>query len=212
MSNKTNQEQELPPIKRKQPKRKKILDETDLKIRKAKRTKLSVAAFVMLLAVGVVGNWYYENTNLSSTIQPLLTSSTTKNLGEAEFVDATTEPSKENDYFSSARLERQTARDESLEKLQSIVDNPNESDESKAQATEKIASVSSYISIENKIETLVTAKGIKSCLAVINDEGTRVDIIVDVEDLNDKVILQIKDIAMEQLGCSYQDVSIIQSN
>ncbi|MCD7796629.1 MAG: SpoIIIAH-like family protein [Clostridiales bacterium] len=68
------------------------------------------------------------------------------------------------------------------------------------------------ISIENKIETLVKAKGIDNCLAVINEDGTKVDIIVDAEELTDTVILQIKEIATAQLGCSYSNVTIIQSN
>ena len=42
--------------------------------------------------------------------------------------------------------------------------------------------------------------------------GTKVDIIVDVEELNDTVILQIKEIATAQLGCTYENVTIIQSN
>ena len=67
------------------------------------------------------------------------------------------------------------------------------------------------ITKENKIETLVTAKGINNCIAIINDDGTKVDIIVDVKDLNDTVILQIKDIATSQMNCSFEDVTIIQS-
>ena len=40
----------------------------------------------------------------------------------------------------------------------------------------------------------------------------RVDVIVDVDDLSDTLILQIKEIAIQQLGCSFENVSIIQSN
>lgn len=199
--------------------KKPILTETDIKIRKAKRTKASVAAFVLLLAVGVMGNWYYENTDLSSKVQPLITSSSkgAKTLGEAEYVDATTEISeestskKENEYFSTARLERQNARDEALEKLQMVVSSTEEGSDAKTDAEAKIAQISSYIGIENKIETLVTAKGVNNCLAVVSDDGSRVDVIVDVEELTDTVILQIKEVAMEQLGCSFENVSIVQS-
>lgn len=67
------------------------------------------------------------------------------------------------------------------------------------------------IGIENKIETLVTAKGVSNCIAVVSDDGSRVDVIVDVEELTDPVILQIKEVAMQQLGCSFESVSIIQS-
>jgi len=39
-----------------------------------------------------------------------------------------------------------------------------------------------------------------------------VDVIVDCEELTDTVIMQVKDIAMQQLSCSFEDVTIIQSN
>ena len=182
------------------------------KVKKSKKTRAAVAIFVLLLGVGVAGTWYYENTDLSKTIKPLISSS--KTLGKAELVDATITTSAkktESEYFSSARVDRQSARDSSLEKLQAVVDSANESKDAKAEATSKIAEISSYISTENKIETLVTAKGVDNCLAVISSDGTKVDIIVDTDDLTDNLIMQIKEIAMEQVGCSFEDVSIIQS-
>jgi len=194
-------------------KQKPILTEQEIKQKKARKTKLAAASFVLLLAVGIMGNWYYQNTDLSANIEPLIDSSQTKVLGEAEYVGATVNDNdkSENEYFSSARIERQNSRDEAVEKLQKIVDSTEENSEAKAQATEKIAQISDNISAENKIETLVVAKGIDNCLAVVSNEGDRVDIIVDCEELTDTVIMQIKDIAMQQLSCSFEDVSIIQS-
>ncbi|MBR1762748.1 MAG: SpoIIIAH-like family protein [Eubacterium sp.] len=194
-------------------KNKPILTEAELKKKKAKKTRFAAASFVLLLAVGILGNWYYQNTDLSANIQPLIDSSKTKTLGEAEYVGgvAQNETDKENEYFSNARVERQNARDEALEKLQKIVDSQQEDSKAKAEASENIARISDNIQAENKIETLVSAKGVDNCLAIISNEADRVDIIVDCEDLNDRVIMQIKDIAMEQTGCSFKDVSIIQS-
>ena len=178
---------------------------------KKAKMKVAVASFVFLLAVGIGGNWYYENSGIAGKIEPILDSAQTKTLGEAEFVDATTQMNNESEYFASARVERQTARDESLEKLQAVIDKTDSTQEANAKATEEIAKISNYISIENKVETLVTAKGVTNCLAVISADGTRIDVIVDVQDLNEQIIVQIKDIAMEQLGCSFENVSIIQS-
>lgn len=190
-----------------------LLTEEQIKVRKARKTRVAVAAFVLLLGIGVMGNWYYENSDISATVKPLISSSESKTLGEAEFVDATaqTEVKKENEYFSSARLDRQTARDEAIEKLQKILDDDNSTSEAKNVASQGISNISNYISIENKIETLVTAKGADNCIAVINEDGQRVDVIVDVPELTDNIILQIKEIAMQQLGCSFENVSIIQS-
>ena len=188
-----------------------LLTEDEVKKNKSKRRKALFSLFVLLLAVGVGGNWYWDNSDISSKINTI---SSNKTLGEATFVDATTEvtTSGESEYFSTARVERQTARAEALENLQSIVDSVDESEEAHKSAADKIASISSYIEIENKIETLVKAKGVNNCLAVVNEDGTRVDVIVDCEELTDELALQIKEISTAQLKCGFESVTIIQSN
>ena len=179
--------------------------------KKRKRYISAVAAFVLILGVGVVGNWYYQNSDVSSTIQPLIDSATEKTLGKAELVDATANV-EEDTYFTKARMERNTARDTALEKLQAVVDSADEESAAKDLAAENIARISNFITIENKIETLVCAKGVSNCVAVIKDDGSGVDVVVDCETLDDTTIMQIKDIAMSQLQCSFEKVSIIQYN
>ena len=107
-------------------------------------------------------------------------------------------------------MERNTARDTALEKLQAVVDSADEESTAKDLAAENIARISNFITIENKIETLVCAKGVSNCVAVIKDDGSGVDVVVDCETLDDTTIMQIKDIAMSQLQCSFENVSIIQ--
>ena len=188
-----------------------LLTEDEVKKRKSRRRQALFSLFVFLLAVGIGGNWYWENSDISSKISTI---SSNKTLGEATFVDATTEvtTAAESEYFSSARVDRQTVRDEALENLQSVIDSVDESEEAHREAAEKIALISSYIEIENKIETLVKAKGVGNCLAVVSEDGSRVDVIVDCEELTDDIALQIKEIATTQLKCSFENVTIIQSS
>lgn len=189
-----------------------LLTEDEVKKRKSRKRKTLVSVFIMLLAVGLGGNWYWENSDISSKISSV--SSSAKTLGEATFVDATTDVStqNENEYFSSARVERQSTRAAALENLQGIIDSTENDSDAHKVAAEKMAAISSYIEIENKIETLVQAKGVNNCLAVISDDGTRVDVIIDSEELGNDLILQIKEIATAQLSCSFENVTIIQSN
>lgn len=188
-----------------------LTGEEKVKKRKSRKRKILVSVFVLLLALGIGGNWYWENSDISSKINAV--SSSAKTLGEATFVDADAEvtTSSESEYFSSARLERQTARDSALEKLQAVIDAPEESEDAHKLAAEQIAAISSYIEIENKIETLVQAKGVANCLAVVSEDGTRVDVIIDSAELSDDLALQIKDIATTQLNCGFENVTIIQS-
>lgn len=188
-----------------------LTGEEKVKKRKSRKRKILVSVFVLLLALGIGGNWYWENSDISSKISAV--SSSAKTLGEATFVDADAEvtTSSESEYFSSARLERQTARDSALEKLQAVIDAPEESEDAHKLAAEQIAAISSYIEIENKIETLVQAKGVANCLAVVSEDGTRVDVIIDSAELSNDLALQIKDIATTQLNCGFENVTIIQS-
>ena len=204
VNNKTN---------KKDKKKKPILTEQELKVKKARRTRVAAASFVLLLGLGILGNWYFENTKLSETIEPLLNvTERVKNLGEAEYVDAPAESTtKENTYFSTARVERQNTRDEAVDKLQTVLDKTDESEQARKKAADEMARLSQNIENENKIETLVTAKGVNNCLAVISTDGKKVDVIVDTEELSDTLIMQIKEIAISQLNCSFEDVSIIQS-
>lgn len=188
-----------------------LTEEQIKKKKQARKTRLAISCFVLLLAVGVMGNWYWENSDISAKVSTI-SSAKEKILGEATFVDATTEQATESEYFSQARVDRQSARDESLEKLQKVIDSQTADAKAQKSAEEGIERISKNISAENKIETLVTAKGVKNCIAVINEDGTKVDVIVDVDELSETVILQIKEIAVAQLGCTYSDVTIIQSN
>ena len=189
-----------------------IMTEDELKKKKDKRTKTALSIFVLLLAIGLGGNWYWQNSDISSKINTIVSSD--KTLGEATYVDAPTEltTKPESDYFSAARLDRQATRDAALEQLQLVIAGTDESEESRIAASQGIARLTANMEIENKIETLVQAKGVNNCLAVISEDGTRVDVIVDAEELTDGLILQIKEIAMQQLQCGFENVTIIQSN
>ena len=201
------------PAKNSDKKKKPILTEQELKTKKVRRTRVAAASFVLLLGLGILGNWYFENTKLSETMQPLINATEkVKNLGEAEYVDATTEvTTQENTYFSSARVDRQNARDEAVDKLQSVLDKTDGTEQARKKAADEMAQITQNIENENKIETLVTAKGVNNCLAVVSTDGKKVDVIVDAGELTDTLIMQIKEISMSQLGCSFEDVSVIQS-
>lgn len=188
-----------------------LLTEDEIKKKNSRKTSLMVSTFVLLLAIGIGGNWYWQNSDISSKVESM----GEKTFGEATFVDATTKISEENsttnDYFSSTRIERQKSRDKALEELQKVVNSTDENEDARKVAAEKVSSISSYIEIENKIETLVQAKGVKNCVAVVSNDGTKVDVVIDSKELTDDLILQIKEIATEQLNCSFENVTIVQS-
>lgn len=168
---------------------------------------------VLLLGGAMFGNWYLANNDVKTTLSPILSNEKTteaKNLGEASYVNATEakDSEKEDDYFVQSRIDRQQARDNALEELNKILDKDSAGDAAQKTATEKIAVISNNITAENKIESLIKAKEVKNCLAVIGEDG--VDVIVQVDELTEPLIMQIKEIVMNQTKTSFEKISIIE--
>ncbi|MBQ1230254.1 MAG: SpoIIIAH-like family protein [Clostridia bacterium] len=111
-------------------------------------------------------------------------------------------------YFSATLVNRQKARDEALEVLQSVVDNEDAGEELKNEALASISMIAEEIRKEAAIETLVTAKGFEQCVAVLN--GDTACIVVKAEDLQVAQIAQINAIVYEQTGISPSGITIIQ--
>ena len=126
-----------------------------------------------------------------------------KVLGQAEFVNATTE------YFDSARLNRQETRAEATGILQGIIDSETATEEERAQAQEKILRLSDAADAEGRIENLVKAKGYTECIAIIGEES--VSVIVQTDGLESSDVATIKDIATTESTMSPGEIKIIES-
>jgi len=112
-------------------------------------------------------------------------------------------------FFASAQVERQRSRDEAIEVLQLVVENPEALDESKSVAMSEITKIANAIDNEGKIENLVTAKGFDKCIAVISDAKCNVIVKVDSALLPNQVA-QIQEIVYEQAGILPANVKIIE--
>jgi len=112
-------------------------------------------------------------------------------------------------FFASAQVERQRSRDEAIEVLQLVVENPEALDESKSVAMSEITKIANAIDNEGKIENLVTAKGFDKCIAVISD--AKCNVIVKVSSaLLPNQVAQIQEIVYEQAGILPANVKIIE--
>ncbi len=111
------------------------------------------------------------------------------------------------EYFSATQVSRQRARDEALEVLQAVVDNPDATDAAKTEALESISAIAEEIQTEADIESLITAKGFDKCVAVLN--GDKASIVVSAESLQASQIAQINAIVYEQAGIAPSGVTII---
>ena len=129
---------------------------------------------------------------------------------EGEETNTVGEPVDEIDsFFASAQVDRQRSRDEAIEVLQLVVENPEALEESKSVAMSEITRIANDMNNEGKIESLVTAKGFERCIAVISD--AKCNVIVKVTStLLPNQVAQIQEIVYEQAGILPANVKIIE--
>ena len=143
-----------------------------------KGKQILVGGLVVMVAVAgyyrySVGNLNYEN-------------------GEENAVPVMATVDTEEDYFSKARKDRDTARSEAKELLKEIAEDESATADAKAEASEKIKRAAEDIKKEGEIENLINAKGYKESIVFIDDGEIRV--IVKSDELDKKKVSQIADI------------------
>lgn len=145
-------------------------------------------------------------------------SSTEKYLGEATYVSSNSSSSGEavqtaakldtnEDYFTSARKDRQAALDESQQTVEETLKSADITDAERKSALDELNKISARIEKANNIETLLKAKGFPEAVAVIGDSD--VNIVVKSEGITTAQTLQIQDIVTAQTEVALSNIKIV---
>ncbi len=181
-----------------------------------------VATMAVLVCTAVGLNWKYSQAEPAGTETPVEKTGT-KILGEATLVNGNeagqAEPSVSeediytgSDYFASARLTRQQARDTALSLLQEAADQEDASPSAADDASEGIQVLASYTLKEAQIENLVTAKGYKDCVAFMGEDSVSVVVSTDSGELTGEDVAKIKDITIAETGYDADGIKIMATN
>ena len=171
---------------------------------KAARSVVIIAAVLLVgLAVYLNYRWFYDpigslgygDNNMDDNVDGSETTG-----GESE---------EEYDYFSTTVLNRQNSRDEAIDVLKLVTENEEASEEARAEAAAKISKIAVDIQNEANIETLVKAKGIGNCVAVIS--GDSCSVIVNQNGLLPDELTQITDIVFEQTGIPVTNITVVEA-
>ena len=123
--------------------------------------------------------------------------------------DTVLNPENTDDFFAMAILNRTQVRDSALEVLREIAENPDSLPDAKEDALSSIAEIADDMSAEANIETLVQAKGIAECVAVIS--GDKCSVIVNATGLVAEELTQITDIVCEQTGIPVANITVVEA-
>lgn len=175
--------------------------------RVGKRNWIIIGA-VLLIGVAVGLNWmlFTEDTPTGGYADYGNSSGMTNEGGESGSVGETTD-----DYFATVQVNRQRARDESMEVLQSVIDSEDASETVKNEALSEMNTIALEIEKEANIESLLISKGFEDCVAVMN--GNSVNVVVKTEgELQTAQIAQINAVVYEQTGIEPLNVTIVHKN
>ena len=178
----------------------------------------AVAAAIVLFVCGAVYlNWSYTQDT-----------ETGKNLGEAALVGSQRDDllKKDSDqakaqekegtaesgnYFSTARLNRQQARDNALSLLQEAAQDEKADQAAVDEANAAIQTMADYTMTEAQIENLVTAKGYTDCVAFLGENSISVVVSAVESGMTDTDAARIGEIVMEQTGLTADQIKIIEA-
>ena len=179
-----------------------------------------VAAIMLFVCAAVYLNW-----SDGQEVEANAESAGGKLLGEAALVSSETDDPLLEDsdgekaetktettgYFSSARLNRQQARDSALELLQNAATDESATQTVKDDANASIQTMAANTLSEAQIENLVTAKGYRDCVCFIGDSSVSV-VVASVEGgLTDADSARIMEIVKEQTGLAAAQIKIIEA-
>lgn len=179
------------------------------------KRNIVVGTMAVLVCAAVGLNWKYSSEEAVQKAEE----AGTKILGEAALVSGQEEGTlaestvyEGDDYFASARLTRQQARDSAISLLEDAA-KQEDADQSVAnQASESIQVLASYTLKEAQIENLVTAKGYQDCVAFMGDDSLSIVVSTKDGELNATDVAKITDIAMTETGYAANAIRIMAAN
>lgn len=179
-----------------------------------------VATMAVLVCAAVALNWKYSGEEAVQSVQE----TGTKILGEATLVSGQEETDVEtaaadeeavytgSDYFASARLTRQQARDNAISLLQDAAAQEGADAATANEASESIQVLAANTLKEAQIENLVTAKGYADCVAFLGDNSLSVVVSTGTGELTVEDVAKITDIAMTETGLDAGGIRIMAAN
>ena len=181
------------------------------------RRNAVVAAMAILVCGAAALNWRFSAGEGAAAVEQQAEESGTKILGEATLVAAEEENVEEavytgSDYFASARLTRQQARDHAISLLREAAEQEGADTATLNEASESIQVLAAQTLQEAQIENLVTAKGYTDCVAFMGEDGVSIVVSTDSGELSAEDVAKITDIAMTETGLDAEGIRIMAAN
>ena len=173
-----------------------------------KRNAVAAAVLLLVCAAIFLNGRYAENVE-----------ETDKILGQSTLVDGTESDAAEvsaealpGDYFATARLTRQQARDSALSLLQEASGSTEVDEQTANEAAQSIQTLAAYTLSEAQIENMITAKGYADCVVFMADDSVSVVVSAGEDGLQTEDIARITDIVKQETDLATDRIKILEVN
>lgn len=182
------------------------------------RRNAVIITVLLFVCVAAYLNWSYnKNADDTQTAAEVPSAANGSNTGEdaaAENADpglyynASGEINKE--YFETARLNRQQARDAAAAALATVSETKGASQDMIDAALAKISAIAADSIKEAELEDLIKAKGFADCVVYISEEGVSITVPAPDEGLPAASVAKITDVVTTQTTYKAADMKIIE--
>lgn len=168
-----------------------------------------VGSVLVLVCAAIALNGQYAQ-DVAQTEKVLGQSTLVDGVETGEAAEVLSESDSVSDYFASARLTRQQARDSAV----SLLEEAQAAEDSEAvnEAAKSIQVLASYTLTEAQIENIVTAKGYEDCVVFMSDDGVSVVVAAKEDGLQTEDIAKITDIVKQETSLSADRIKILEVN
>ncbi|MCF2661269.1 SpoIIIAH-like family protein [Pseudoflavonifractor phocaeensis] len=181
-----------------------------------------VVAIALFVCAAVYLNWNYEQEAQagktlgqsamvgSETGDPLVKNVAGDGVSQQDGTGDTETSAAAGDYFATARLNRQQARDSALSLLQDAAAREGADETVKTQVNDTIQTMAYYTVTEAQIENLVVAKGYADCVAFIGEDSLSLAVSVPEGGLTEADTAKIVDVVNQTAGFTADQIKIIE--
>lgn len=170
-----------------------------------KRKQLTLVMLALLICFAGYLNFVYDNSAED-------TAATGGYMGEAKLVgnmgDNSYSESNQDDFFASARMERESGRSKSIETFNAIINNENSDAASKQNAQNGILELADNTEIESAVENLIKARGFEDAVCYINN--SQANVVVKAEALDEAQVAVITEIVTEQTSIPPEKIKVVE--
>lgn len=172
---------------------------------KVRRNIVSLTVLLFVCAA-VYLNWSYNN-RWGQTDQAMVEA---EDKAMAEAVGGKQNPIGASSYFATARLTRQTARDEALNLLEISAASESASQETIDAAMAAISAMAQSSMLETQIENMLIAKEYTDCVTYITEDNITVTVPAPAEGLTSEAVAKITDIITSETKFAMDQITIIE--